>query len=201
MMPSLDLRGMKVFKSLLGREAQEQIVADLRVVAKVAPFVHPVTPSGQRMSVRMTSAGAYGWITDQAGYRYSKTHPNGTNWPAIPTSVKAIWQAVSDVDRAPECCLINYYDVDAKMGLHQDRDEAYFDWPVVSVSLGDDALFRVGNEKRGGKTESLWLQSGDVVVMGGAARLLFHGVDRIKAGSSQLLPKGGRINLTMRVVT
>ena len=85
------------------------------------------------------------------------------------------------------------------MGMHQDRDEADFRWPVVSVSLGDEGLFRIGNDTRGGKTESLWLQSGDVVVMGGAARLTYHGVDRIRFGSSRLLPKGGRINLTLRV--
>ena len=86
------------------------------------------------------------------------------------------------------------------MGMHQDRDEADFSWPVVSVSLGDSGLFRIGNDTRGGKTESIWLESGDVVVMGGAARLHYHGVDRIKFGSSALLPKGGRINLTFRVV-
>lgn len=87
------------------------------------------------------------------------------------------------------------------MALHQDRDEADFSWPVVSVSLGDDGLFRIGNVTKGGKTESVWLNSGDVVVMGGAARLTYHGVDRIRFGSSQLLSKGGRINLTLRVVT
>jgi alkylated DNA repair protein (DNA oxidative demethylase) len=86
------------------------------------------------------------------------------------------------------------------MGLHQDRDEADFSWPVLSVSLGDDALFRVGNTTRGGPTESIWLNSGDVLVMGGDARLLHHGVDRIRPGSSTLLQGGGRINLTCRVV-
>lgn len=86
------------------------------------------------------------------------------------------------------------------MGMHQDRDEADFTWPVLSVSLGDAALFRIGNDTRGGKTESLWLDSGDVVVMGGGARLRYHGVDRIRFGSSGLLAHGGRLNLTLRVV-
>jgi alkylated DNA repair protein (DNA oxidative demethylase) len=103
-------------------------------------------------------------------------------------------------ERAAECCLINFYDQSAKMGLHQDKDEADFNWPVLSISLGDDALFRVGNVARGGKTESIWLNSGDIVVMGGPARLVYHGVDRIKFGSSTLLGKAGRINLTLRVV-
>lgn len=87
------------------------------------------------------------------------------------------------------------------MGLHQDRDEADFSWPVVSASLGDDGLFRIGNRTRGGTTESVWLASGDVVVMGGGARLTYHGIDRIRFGSSRLLPQGGRLNLTLRIVT
>ncbi len=153
------------------------------------------------MSVRMSAAGRFGWISDRRGYRYSETHPDGQRWPAIPDEVLAIWDQVSGCPRAPECCLINWYGEGARMGMHQDRDEADFTCPVVSVSLGDDGLFRMGNVERGGKTESIWLQSGDVVVMGGAARLAHHGVDRIRFGSSGLLPNGGRINLTLRVVT
>jgi alkylated DNA repair protein (DNA oxidative demethylase) len=149
----------------------------------------------------MSAAGQYGWYSDKTGYRYTPAHPNGRPWPAIPTPVLDIWDAVTGLDRQPECCLVNYYAADAKMGLHQDRDEADFQWPVVSISLGDAARFRIGNTVRGGKTESIWLESGDVVVMGGAARLTYHGVDKIRAGSSTLLPKGGRINLTLRVVT
>uniref|UniRef100_UPI0039E6311D alpha-ketoglutarate-dependent dioxygenase AlkB family protein n=1 Tax=Phaeovulum sp. TaxID=2934796 RepID=UPI0039E6311D len=122
-------------------------------------------------------------------------------WPPIPDSVLAIWRAVAGVDRLPECCLINFYGEGARMGLHQDRDEADFGCPVVSVSLGDDGLFRIGNQTRGGGTQSVWLRSGDVMVMGGPARLTYHGVDRIAYGTSPLMPSGGRINLTLRVVT
>lgn len=118
----------------------------------------------------------------------------------MPQIALQIWRAVSGVSCDPQSCLVNFYDADAKMGLHQDRDEADFDMPVVSVSLGDAALFRVGGSERGGKTQSIWLKSGDVAVLGGDARLNFHGIDRIRAGSSTLLPNGGRINLTMRVV-
>lgn len=153
------------------------------------------------MSVRMTAAGDFGWISDRRGYRYADRHPGGAEWPPIPAAVLDIWTAVGGCARAPECCLVNFYDAQARMGLHQDRDEADFSAPVVSVSLGDSARFRVGNTTRGGTTESLWLESGDVAVMGGDARLVYHGVDRIKAGSSTLLPEGGRINLTLRVVT
>ena len=200
-MDPLDIRGFRVFQGLLDRPEQEDLVTDIRQIAQSAPFVQPVTPSGRKMSVQMTSAGQFGWVTDRQGYRYAPQHPNGAKWPAIPATVLKIWQEVAGVDRQPECCLINYYGEGAKMGMHQDKDEASFDWPVVSVSLGDEALFRMGNVARGGKTESLWLKSGDVVVMGGEARMRHHGVDRLRFGSSTLLPRGGRINLTLRVVT
>jgi len=147
----------------------------------------------------MTAAGALGWVTDRQGYRYQDTHPNGTAWPTIPDPVLKIWHDLVGTERDPECCLINYYADGARMGLHQDKDEADFSWPVLSVSLGDDALFRMGGTSRGGRTESIWLSSGDVVIMGGAARLAYHGIDRIRSGTSRLLPKGGRLNLTLRV--
>ncbi|MGR3273290.1 alpha-ketoglutarate-dependent dioxygenase AlkB [Thalassococcus profundi] len=197
----LRLRGFEIHQGFLDRAAQEALVADLRAVLAAAPLVQPVTPRGRPMSVRMSAAGRFGWITDRKGYRYAETHPQGVPWPPIPTSVLAIWDAVAGTPRQPECCLINWYGEGARMGLHQDRDEADFSQPVVSVSLGDDGLFRMGNAERGGKTESVWLGSGDVVVMGGDARLRHHGVDRIRFGSSTLLPNGGRINLTLRVVT
>ncbi len=197
----LRLRGFEIHQGFLDRAAQEALVADLRAVLAAAPLVQPVTPRGRPMSVRMSAAGRFGWITDRKGYRYAETHPQGVPWPPIPTSVLAIWDAVAGTPRQPECCLINWYGEGARMGLHQDRDEADFSQPVVSVSLGDDGLFRMGNAERGGKTESVWLGSGDVVVMGGDARLRHHGVDRIRFGSSTLLPNGGRVNLTLRVVT
>jgi len=197
---TLTLRGFEIYKGFLPPAAQTRMVSDLRKVMKLAPPFSPQTPYGKPMSVRMTSAGRYGWYSDRTGYRYTRTHPSGPDWPAIPESVMQVWQTVSGVSRAPDCCLINFYGEGARMGMHQDKDEADFRWPVVSVSLGDDGLFRIGNKERGGKTESIWLSSGDVVVMGGDARLTYHGVDRIRFGSSALLPKGGRVNLTLRVV-
>ena len=198
--PTLTIRGFEVFKGLLDSTDQQEILEDLRAIVAEAPLFSPDTPYGKPMSVRMTSAGKYGWFSDRSGYRYEKTHPDGKPWPAIPSSVTKTWREVVSDTRDPDCCLVNYYSEGAKMGMHQDKDEADFSWPVLSVSLGDEGLFRIGNQSRGGKTESLWLQSGDVVVMGGDARLTYHGVDRIKFGSSSLLPKGGRINLTCRVV-
>lgn len=198
--PDLTLRGVQVFRGWLDAADQAVLVEDLRNVAQAAPLFSPMTPYGKPMRVRMTSAGRKGWVSDQRGYRYADRHPGGGDWPPIPKRVLDIWHGITGLDRMPDCCLINYYDAGARMGLHQDRDEADFAWPVVSVSLGDDGLFRVGNLTRGGTTESLWLSSGDVVVMGGAARLIYHGIDRIRPGSSTLLPQGGRINLTLRVV-
>lgn len=199
-MTVLRLRGFDIRKQYLNTQAQNEVLQAVRTVAETAPVFSPMTPYGKPMTVRMTSAGKYGWFSDASGYRYVRTHPSGAAWPDIPSQILDIWRAVSGVDRLPDCCLVNFYGEDARMGLHQDRDEADFRWPVVSVSLGDDGLFRIGNTTRGGQTESVWLQSGDVVVMGGAARLTYHGVDRIKFGTSSLLPKGGRINLTLRVV-
>lgn len=196
-----EIRGFLHYPGWLDLAEQEALLADLRDLVAHAPLFSPMTPYGKPMSVRMTSAGRFGWVSDRRGYRYSEAHPEGMPWPEIPASVLRIWESVSGSERAPECCLVNFYGEGARMGMHQDRDESDFGEPVVSVSLGDDGLFRIGNETRGGKTQSLWLRSGDVMVMGGAARLLYHGVDRIKPGTSPLMPKGGRINLTLRVVT
>lgn len=199
--PTLYLRGVAVWSGFLNARAQAALVEDLRALARDAPFARQVTPGGREMSVRMTAAGEYGWISDRGRQGYAPLQRDGRNWPQIPERVRAIWDAVSGSLRAPESLLVNYYGEGARMGLHQDRDEADFTCPVVSVSLGDDGLFRVGSTERGGRTESLWLRSGDVVVLGGESRLVHHGVDRIRFRSSSLLPQGGRINLTLRVVT
>ena len=197
----LNIDGITLHPGLLDAAAQAAMLEDIRGIARAAPLFAPLTPWGKPMRVRMTAAGRFGWYTDRKGYRYIDRHPEGMPWPPIPDSVLAVWQAVSGSAREPECCLVNYYPKDARMGLHQDRDEADFDEPVVSISLGDTALFRIGGTERGGPTQSVDLASGDVLVMGGPARLRYHGVDRIRFGSSTLLEQGGRINLTLRVVT
>lgn len=195
----LTIGGARVLRGFLDVSARRAVLADIRRVVAVAPMVHPETRFGRRMSVRMTSAGRAGWVSDRRGYRYEDRQPSGARWPPIPGSVLDLWRSVSGVGRDPDCCLVNYYVPGARMGLHQDRDEASYDWPVVSLSLGDDGLFRIGGTERGGRTESLWLTSGDVVILEGPSRLAFHGIDRIRAGSSDLLEGGGRLNLTLRV--
>lgn len=199
-MARLRVSGFDIYQGALDAQEQAEIVAAVRDVVKAAPLTRPVTPRGKPMTVQMTAAGQFGWVTDRKGYRYQSHHPSGTAWPAIPKSVLDVWNRYSGVTRQPESCLINFYGEGARMGMHQDKDEASFEWPVVSISLGDEGLFRMGGPERGGKTASVWLRSGDVVVMGGAARLAHHGVDRIRFGSSSLLERGGRLNLTLRVV-
>ncbi len=195
--------GIKHVPGVLDLAAQSALVDEIRAVVAAAPLFTPAMPkSGKEMSVRMTNCGTLGWVTDKAqGYRYQPTHPvTGTPWPPIPQSLIDLWQTHAAYPHLPEACLVNFYNDSAKMGLHQDKDEADFDAPVLSISLGDACLFRVGGLKRDDKTVSLRLESGDVVIIGGASRLAFHGVDKIYSGSSVLLKNGGRINLTLRRV-
>jgi alkylated DNA repair protein (DNA oxidative demethylase) len=199
----VDGNGVRFYPAFLDRDGQATALAQIREVFATAPLYTPRMPrSGRPMSVRMSNCGSLGWISDETGYRYESAHPEtGRAWPPIPEALIAIWNQVAEYPHAPEACLINFYGAAAKMGLHQDRDEADFSAPVVSLSLGDSCLFRVGGSKRGDSTGSFRLNSGDVVVLGGDARLAFHGVDRVYPGSSTLLAEGGRINLTMRRVT
>jgi DNA oxidative demethylase len=195
--------GMKHYAGMLDRAAQEALVAELRACVVKAPLFIPLMPrTGRPFSVRMTNLGSLGWVSDRAGYRYQPNHPDtGEPWPAMPQAVLDVWNKVSGYEHLPEACLVNFYQGGAKMGLHQDKDEEDFSAPVVSISLGDTAVFRFGGTERGGKTQTLKLSSGDVLVMGGGARLCFHGIDRVNVGTSTLLKEGGRINLTLRRVT
>lgn len=195
--------GLRFLPGFLNRPAQQRLVEDLRRVVSLAPLFTPVMPrTGRPFSVRMTNMGPLGWVSDRAGYRYQPDHPEtGAPWPAIPEEIMAVWQAVSAYPHPPEACLLNVYKEGARMGLHQDADEQDAAAPIVSISLGDTAVFRIGGAERGGKTETLKLASGDVLVMGGPARFCYHGIDRVMAGTSTLLKDGGRINLTLRRVT
>lgn len=197
--PTEIMRGFRFHRGLLDARAQRDLMAAVQAVWAAALPVRPVTRWGKPMSVAMSSAGALGWTSDRRGYRYARRQADGRDWPPIPAQLLDLWRDVTGLDRLPDSCLVNLYRDGARMGLHQDRDEAELHWPVVSVSLGDAALFRIGNLERGGRTESRWLESGDVVVMGGAARLTHHGIDRIRPGSSDMVPGGGRVNLTLRV--
>lgn len=195
--------GLRFYPGYFDRDRQAALLAALREVFAAAPLYTPRMPrSGRPFSVRMSNCGPLGWISDETGYRYAQVHPvTGRPWPAMPAALIALWDDIARYSHPPEACLINFYGPAAKMGQHQDRDEEDFNAPVVSVSLGDACLFRVGGRQRGDPTRSFRLNSGDALVLAGADRLAFHGVDRIYPGTSTLLAEGGRINLTLRRVT
>lgn len=178
------------------------LIEAVQGIAAVAPFRRMETPGGKMMSVAMTNCGAAGWVTDRRGYRYAAIDPQTRRaWPAMPAlfrdlAVKAA-EAAGFEDFAPDVCLVNCYVPGAKMTLHQDRDEADFSAPIVSVSLGLPAVFLWGGAARGDKASRVPLMSGDVLVWGGAVRLNFHGVLPLRAGVHPLLGSS-RVNLTFR---
>lgn len=191
--------GFRYHPDALIRAEQDALAGAVMAAAEAAPFFQPITPSGKPMSVRMTGFGPLSWITDAKGYRYEPRHPGtGRPWPAMPPILLDLWRRFCPGAPEPDACLANLYREGAKMGLHQDRDEQDFSAPVLSLSLGDTAVFRLGGPSRGGPTTSLKLKSGDVCILAGAARLAFHGVDRVLEGSSTVVPGGGRLNLTLR---
>ena len=195
--------GVTVWPDYLNRVAQVDLVTEIYSGIGRAPFYRPCMPrSGKRFTVEETNFGSVGWYSDETGYRYESLHPStGLPWPAIPHALIRLWDDLAKYSAPPECCLVNLYRNGARMGLHQDRDEEALDAPVLSVSLGDSAVFRIGGTGRRDPTISLTVNSGDVVVFGGVARLAYHGIDRVIAGTSSLVPGGGRINLTLRRVT
>jgi alkylated DNA repair protein (DNA oxidative demethylase) len=193
--------GISLWREKFSPVAQKALLDDVLTLLEDAPLYRPVMPkTGKPFSVEESNFGRLGWVSDKSGYRYQPLHPvTGKAWPAIPPALLALWDEISE-GPPPECCLVNLYRKGAKMGLHQDRDEKDVSAPVVGVSLGDDALFRIGGTTRGGASQSVKLASGDVILFGGPARLAYHGIDRVMAGSSRLLPGGGRLSLTLRRV-
>ena len=196
-------KGVRHIPGYLDRTGQQALLDDIREVVRQAPLYRPEMPrSGKPLSVRMTNCGDLGWVADKAGYRYQDHHPvTGAPWPPIPDRLMKLWTDLTGADKLPQACLVNFYETSARMGLHQDRDEKDLSAPVLSVSLGDACLFRIGGTERGQPTRSFRLESGDIVILGGESRLAFHGVDRIYPMTSTLLKDGGRINLTLRRVT
>lgn len=190
--------GFRYWPALLSPDEQARLRDAVLAAVEVAPFYRPVTRSGRPFSVEMTNLGPVGWISDRAGYRYQSTHPaTGAPWPPMPGTLTDLWTTLTGWPEPPDACLVNLYRAGAKMGLHQDKDERDLTAPVLSISLGDAAMFRIGAAE-GGPTRALRLASGDVCALTGPARMARHGVDRIIEGSSTLIPGGGRINLTLR---
>ncbi|NNE58970.1 MAG: alpha-ketoglutarate-dependent dioxygenase AlkB [Hellea sp.] len=184
-------------------DQQQALIEAVRAGVKQAPFFISHMPrTGTPMSVALSNFGTLGWMSDKdQGYRYVPHHPaTGKPWAPIPKLLLDLWDDVTGYPVQPECCLINWYKEGTKMGAHIDNDEQDAKAPVVSISLGDPAMFRMGGPQRGGPTKGIKLFSGDVVVMAGASRFCYHSVSKIFYGESALVPKGGRINLTMRRV-
>lgn len=191
--------GFQLHPAALDRTEQKALARTVMALAENAPFHSPTVPGGRRMSVAMTGLGPLAWTSDAQGYRYTPTHPQtGRPWPPMPPALLELWRRFAPDAPEPDACLVNLYRGGARMGLHQDRDERDFSVPVLSISLGDAALFRLGGLKRGDPTRSLKLSSGDVCLLTGPARLAFHGIDRVIEGSSTVVPGGGRLNLTLR---
>ena len=195
--------GITYLPAYLDLPTQQALRDEIRAALAHAPFFDPTMPrTGKPWSIRMTNLGTLGWVSDRNGYRYQPEHPRtGAPWPHLPEMLGNLWDALTGGLARPECCLVNFYrGPRARMGLHQDRDEQALEAPVLSVSLGDTCLFRIGGFARRDPTRSLRLASGDVLLIGGESRLRFHGVDRLLPGSSDLLSGGGRLNLTLRRV-
>lgn len=196
--------GFSLLPGYLTSSIQAELINAIDAICKVAPAFQPEMPrSGKALSVRMTNAGPFGWVASQdGGYRYQTQHPvTGLTWPPIPAAAQQIWEMLADFNLPPQCCLINFYEhPKAKMGMHRDRDESCLDAPVISLSLGDSAVFRLGGPSRKSPSQTCLLHHGDVVVMRAKARHYYHGVDRVLWGSgpSSLY---GRINLTLRRVS
>lgn len=192
------MEGFRFWPGVLSASEQAGLLAEVLGAVEAAPFYQPVTRSGRPFSVEMTSLGPLGWVSDRKGYRYQPTHPvTGAPWPPMPERLTDLWRDLTGWPEPPDACLVNLYRGTAKMGLHQDLDERDHGAPVLSISLGDTAVFRIG-AAGGGPTRTLRLASGDACALTGPARLARHGVDRLIVGSSSLTPGGGRINLTLR---
>ena len=198
------IAGFRHWPGQLDRAAQARLLAELRRVIADAPLYSPAMPrTGKLLSVAMTNCGPLGWLTDKdGGYRYQAHHPvTGRPWPAIPRALMLLWEELAAYPVPPEACLVNYYAGSSKLGSHRDADEADTEAPVLSISLGDDAVFHIGGLRRTDPKLRLTLRSGDALLLGGAARHAYHGIDKVLAGTSALLAEGGRINLTLRRVT
>jgi len=186
--------------------AEVAAVIDLvRGICRAAPLRVPSTASGQPLKLKVASAGAWGWWADVGGYRYIDKHPTtGQPWPAIPAELLDICARglarVGHTPMTPDSLLINHYDESGSLGLHIDRTEEDLDAPIVSLSIGADAVFLIGGEEREDKTTPIVLSSGDLLVQGGRSRHLFHGIKKLLPTLTSPLTGMQRINLTFRKV-
>lgn len=190
--------GLNYFPDYLKKPLINDIICNLRNLAKESPFFIPKMPkTNKSFSVKITNMGNVGWVSDKEGYRYQDFHPiTKKSWSKIPSNITNIWQELINANTKPDCCLVNCYDKNAKMGLHIDNDEKDFSYPVLSISIGASALFRFGGLKRSDKTQSIKLNNGDIIILSGKSRLIYHGIDKIYPNDKF----NYRINITMRKI-
>lgn len=191
--------GLDYFPNYLSDQQIEILLQDIECALQQAPLFKPTMPkTGKEFSVKMSNMGKMGWVSDQtAGYRYQSYHPTTKKpWPKISDNILDIWHDITNLKTLPDCCLINDYNMNAKMGLHVDNDEEDFSYPVLSISIGNSALFRFGGTKRSDKTKSIKLHHGDVLMMSQESRLIYHGIDKIYPSHRF----NNRINLTLRKI-
>jgi DNA oxidative demethylase len=186
--------------------AQRALVDECRaLVDGDVPAYVPIVRGGGKMHVRMLCLGRH-WNGRTYRYEGTRADYDGLPAPPLPASFRALASGIAAAAGfavEPDLCILNYYDADGRMGLHQDKDESAASIaagvPVVSVSLGDTARFLLGGVRRRDPIVSLLLASGDAFVFGGPARLRYHGVSRIVSGTAPpALAMRGRFNLTFR---
>ena len=197
--------GLVLHPAALKGRARAALLEDVTAALRRAPFFTPTMPRwGRPFSVRMSNFGPLGWVSDKSGYRYQDVHPETkAPWPPMPEGLLRLWDEFTGWPAPPQAALINHYRPGARMGLHIDRDEEDMRAPILSISLGCDALFRIGGPSRSGPTVSLRLRDGDILLMAGDSRRCYHGIDRIYPATGRL-PDAmgeGRINITLRRVT
>jgi Alkylated DNA repair protein len=192
-------------KQYLNTSQQKRFLELARQIPLISPLFQPVMPNGKQFNCKMTSCGDFGWISDRNGYRYDRLHPF-THQPFAPMPKEfsdlaiKIANSIGEFDYKPQSCLINYYPISGRLGIHQDNTEKNLVPAIISISLGDDAIFAIGGNKYSDRIHEILLKSGDILVLHGNSRLFFHGIKRIVPFTSNLLKNGGRLNFTIRQV-
>ncbi len=206
-----EVNGFHILHGLLDWESQRKLVAACLDIARQAPFITPTMADGRPFRVEMTNAGEWGWLSDRAGYRYARHHPlTGRPWPPPPDLLRAtIRHALAETLGGavagafdPQCYLINRYSAErrGRLGLHRDQDERDRSQPIVTLSLGADAVFMAGGAGRRDPVERVTLRSGDVVVMGAGSRMSYHGIERLLPTLASPMDQGVRLSVTVRRV-
>ncbi len=198
---------MKILVDILSYYIQKKIVGEISEIISKAPLFKPLTPIWNKpLKISITNAGKWGWLSDKQGYKYVKHHPiTKKKWPPIPKTFLKIWNKYGSTLTPPNCSLINVYKNEkASLGIHQDKDENNFSFPVVLISIGNKAIFNYGSSRK--NLKKMLLSSGSVIVLKNESRLYYHSVSKVYKNNKNIflnsknvsLPKEGRISVTLR---